>query len=416
MDVDERRPLRRAVLAAMLAMLAVTAAHGCEKSGAEPKGSAPKVSEQPGHWYRASLKFGAKLPPLNFFLRLPDAPKGQAEVVNGEERVQLTSETTGDGVRLTTDWSYDSEIVAKRTGDLLQGTWRRFTPLWGDVTLPFEARPIDDPSPERRYDGPASAVSLDGNWELTFGEHGQGRAHLTQKGDVVTGYMRPGNLSDVRFLAGNVRGRTLLLSTFNGNAAYVVSAEAAADGKTMRGTMSLLNLWNEEFTGRRVAELPPVALPRLRDGAKKFSLPDLDKVKGKPALVVFFSTWCPSCNDAFPFIVELARRFRPRGVEVLGLNYELSEEVAETDRHLKTFRTKYGIEFDLIQVPTTPDKWASAMPPELEGWDGFPVFAFIASDGTVRHVVGGWWTSAAREQNRQLRQKFEQWMLELVPR
>lgn len=417
MDVVENRPGRLAMLMAVLALAACEASGSSEPAPSPAPAAAPAPAAPAGQWYRASLDFGEELPPLNFFLFLPDGAKGQAVVVNGDERIELAYDGSGDRVHLAADWNYESEIEATRAGGRLHGQWRRYTPFWGEVILQLEARPIDRPDPDQRYEGPASGASIDGNWELTFQTHGPGRAQLSQKGNVVTGFVRPGNLSDMRFLAGNLRGSKLLLSTFNGNAANLFSAEISADGKTLRGVMSLQNVWNEEFTGKKVAELPRVDQPHLRQGATSLTIPALKKrLKGRPALVVFFATWCPSCNDAFPFLVDLAGRFRPKGVEVIGLNYELSEDVSATERQLRHFREKYRVDFDLVQVPTTPDKWAGAMPPELEGWDGLPVFAFIGADGIVRHLRSGWWTPAAPEQNKELRQQFEEWMLELVPR
>lgn len=369
--------------------------------------------ERSGQWYRSQLDFGQDLPKLFFFLELPDGDSGAATVQNGSETMSLAFSKTGDDMRMTADWSYKSVIEAKQSSDgVLRGRWVRDTPLWGEVVLPFVAEPIVKPDPETRYPGEPSVVTITGFWQLTFEHHGPSRARFDQSGDVVTGFIRPGNLGDLRFLAGNVRARELIMSTFNGNVANVVRAEIAEDGKTLSGEVSLQTRWNEKFTGRRVDELPEENPVSLAAGKSRLTAGPLERVKGSPALAIFFATWCSSCNDAFPAIMALRQKYP--GVKTLGIVYDLSEDDAATGRQIEHFRGKYGVDFDLVPVPTTPEGWASAMPPELEGWDGFPIFAFLDADGTVRHMWGGWYGPAAPEQNAKLRRQFDVWMKELA--
>jgi hypothetical protein len=65
-------------------------------------------------------------------------------------------------------------------------------------------------------------------------------------------------------------------------------------------------------------------------------------------------------------------------------------------------------------VPTTPHEWADTMPPELEQWDGLPIFVFLGPSGAVQQVWGGWYGPAAPAQNAQVRARFEAWMQDLV--
>lgn len=399
--------MRRRALTIWFAILAAGACGGKSSSGGDTH-----TSGSDGQWYRASLDLGADHPPLQFFLKLPTGDTGQAVVVNGSEELPLAYTATADKVTITADWNYESEITATRDADgKLTGQWRRYSPLWQEVILKFAAAPVDSPDPDKRFDGGKAEGSVDGYWDLTFAEHGHGRAHLSQQGDVVTGFMRPGNLGDMRFLAGNLRGRDLMLSTFNGNVANVVGAKLSEDGKTLTGEISMQNVWNEKFTGKRVDAMPEEKQAHLRAGAKTLTMPGKDKIAGGPALVIYFATWCGSCNDAFPFVVELIAR-HPK-VKVLGLDYELNDDQKENERQLAHFRDKHKFEFEVIQVPTTPQDWAAAMPPELEGWDGLPIFAFIDAKGTIRHLWGGWYGPAAPDQNKKVRQMFETWIAEL---
>ncbi len=48
----------------------------------------------------------------------------------------------------------------------------------------------------------------------------------------------------------------------------------------------------------------------------------LAKYHGKPLVVNFWATWCEPCRDEYPMIVELAKQFKPQGVEVVGVDMD----------------------------------------------------------------------------------------------
>src|SRR2546427_189553 len=79
----------------------------------------------------------------------------------------------------------------------------------------------------------------------------------------------------------------------------------------------------------------PFAMTALKNpsGRLRFSFPDLDghpvslsdpKFKGKVVLVEVFGSWCPNCNDQAPVLEELYRKYHDRGLEIVGLAYEMT--------------------------------------------------------------------------------------------
>jgi thiol-disulfide isomerase/thioredoxin len=235
---------------------------------------------------------------------------------------------------------------------------------------------------------------------------------------VVRGYIRPGMLGDIRFLAGNVHGGAgggkLSLSTFNGNAANLVLADVAPDGMSMSGIMSLQNVWNEKFTAKRSDDFPFANKVHLKEGKQTVSLRGLDKYKGKPTLAIIFATWCSSCNDAYPFFRQLYATYHPQGLEMLGVAYDLNDDEKANLAQIEAFRIKHKIAWEQIQVPCTPETWAKAMPPEIEGWDGLPIILLVKPDGTVPVVFGGWFGPATGAEGDKQRQWFEDQIKELV--
>jgi thiol-disulfide isomerase/thioredoxin len=394
-------------------------------SGASPQGSGASPQkpgsppQEPGTWYRARLVFDGT-GNLPFFLHLPAVGQnGRAYVVNGEETAEFQAAWHGSDVEITGPWSYTMIIAAHLSPDTgaLDGTWTRETPLWGAVVRDFEATPIKEPDPRTRFpeEGTAPAANVAGIWKFQLDEHKDGEGAFEQDADgVVRGYIRPGQLGDLRFLAGNIRGGKLSLSQFNGNSANLVLAEVSADGKSMSGLASVQNVWNEKFTAKKVDHYQFVNKVRLKKGKQTITLRGLGKYKGKPTLAIIFATWCPSCNDAHPVFTQLYAKYHPQGLEVLGVALDLSEDENSNLAELDKFRAKHKIPWELLQEPCTPDAWAKTMPPEIEGWDGFPVVALVKPDGTVQTVFGGWFGPATGAESEKLRTWFDGELQKLV--
>lgn len=384
-------------------------------SAARVVASAPTASPDglPGSWYRAVLKFD-KFGDLPFYLHIPEIGRnGKAFVVNGSETVEFKAEWRANEVSITGPWSYTSLIEAEvdKTTHKLQGQWTRDTPLWGAVVRDFEATPVVVTDPQQRFSTlgsePATS-SAGGTWKFVFKEHGDGKGIFEQTPDgVIRGFIKPGQLGDVRFLAGNVHGSKVGLSQFNGNSANLVLAELSPDGNSMTGTVSMQNVWNETFTATKVEGYKFVNKVQLKPGKSSLSLTGLAKYKGKPTLAIIFATWCPSCNDAYPFFKEMYSKYHSQGLEVLGVAYDLSEDRKSNQVQLDSFRKKYDIPWELLQVPCTPETWAKHMPSELEGWDGFPIIALVRADGTVQTVFGGWFGPATGVEGEHLKTWLE---------
>jgi peroxiredoxin len=68
----------------------------------------------------------------------------------------------------------------------------------------------------------------------------------------------------------------------------------------------------------RVGEPVPDFDTRLLDGK---SLPAA-ALKGKAVLVVFWATWCPSCQRELPELQKLYEKYRSRGFEILALSVD----------------------------------------------------------------------------------------------
>jgi len=411
---------------------------GCKESSpppttppTAPARAARQPPAEPGTWYRARLAYDG-VGELPFFLHVPPVGQnGRAYVVNGDETADFQAEWRDNEITITGPWAYTSMIEAQlRPGNKnLEGTWTRDTPLWGAVARNFLAVPVPAADPRTRFSPPgapagspataATPINVAGIWKFEFAAHKEGKGRFEQGPDgVVRGYIKPGMLGDVRFLAGNLQpsggGAKLGLSTFNGNAANLVLADVAADGNSMSGIMSLQNVWNERFTAKRSDDFTLANKVHLKEGKTTVTLRGFDKYKGKPTMAIIFATWCSSCNDAYPFFRQLYATYHAQGLEMFGVAYDLNDDEKINNTQLEAFRVKHQIPWEQIQVPCTPETWAQAMPPEIEGWDGLPIILLIKPDGTVPVVFGGWLGPATGADGERLRQWLEEQIKELV--
>lgn len=113
---------------------------------------------------------------------------------------------------------------------------------------------------------------------------------------------------------------------------------------------------------------PDFRLTRM-DGSA-VSLGDL---RGGPAVLVFWTAWCPACKEEAPHVNELAAKYGPRGVRVLGINIMDSE--ARAAGGIKEF----GIRYDVARDP-------DASVTRLYQVTGTPTIILLDRGGVVRYV------------------------------
>jgi peroxiredoxin len=111
------------------------------------------------------------------------------------------------------------------------------------------------------------------------------------------------------------------------------------------------------------AAAPQVALLKPED-FNKFK----DAANGKVLVINFWATWCGPCIAEFPEFVALDRKYRAKGVKVVGIS---ADEVTDIKRKVIPFIRRQKVQFDIV-VQDTDDpqqmidavykEWAGELP------------------------------------------------------
>jgi thiol-disulfide isomerase/thioredoxin len=121
-------------------------------------------------------------------------------------------------------------------------------------------------------------------------------------------------------------------------------------------------------------------LPDLND--KNVSLSDF---KGKVTIVDVWGTWCPPCRKEIPHFIDLLKKYKDKGLEIVGINYERIDDKAEAKETIKTFLKENKVPYTCV---IGDDKTQEQIP----NFEGFPTTLFLDRTGKVRLKVVGYHT------------------------
>jgi len=255
-----------------------------------------------------------------------------------------------------------------------------------------------------------------GAWDVVFRDEtgaSPARAELRQEGPRLLGtFLTP--TGDYRYLEGDYGDGVLRLSCFDGGHAFLFIARAVDDG-TLAGDFWSRGSYHASWTASRardaatrgsksaagLSSMPdPFGMTSLKNpsGRLRFSFPDLDgrplsladpRFTGKVVLVDIFGSWCPNCNDQAPLLEELYAKYHLRGLEIVGLAYEMTGVPSRDALFVRKYAERHQVAYPLLLAGTSDKTEASATLPDLSGVLAFPTLIFVGRDGNVKAVHTG---------------------------
>lgn len=364
----------------------------------------------------------------------------KAWLINASDRAEVPRvEVTGNEVVLSIA-HYGSTVRAKISegGTKLDGEWtkRGRNDKW--VKLPFHASA--GASSRFRPSGTMSADTarrLSGRWAMRFESESDAAVLLL---DVMPDGVTTGSIltptGDYGFLEGfvsSIKSQSdpplgdLRLSTFDGAHAFLLMADFAADG-SLQGHFWSGDSYHDTWSAKRDddAALPDgFTLTKGVDGAKlsEVMFPDLDGKQrsladpafaGKARIIEVFGSWCPNCNDASRYLVELHNKYKDRGLSIVGVAFELSGDFGRDAGQVRTFAAHHGIKYALLLAGVADREKVSAALPILDKFRAYPTIIILDGKNMIRAVYTGFSGPATGEEYTKLRAKFEALIEELL--
>jgi len=369
-----------------------------------------------GRWDAQLTVNGALIP---FRLDISrDGATLKGTLYNGDDKEFTTKASFQNGTLVLNQEHYLTKIVATLKDGQLQGKIQMRGDQ-GPEGSAFEAK--------RHVDAPAAASdapSIAGNWIVPF-ESNKGekawRFIVKQSGpDVTAAILRVDG--DTGALTGTFHDGKWVLSHFDGSRPYLVEVTPARDG-----SLAMVQKGGGPRTGNLTAYREDVAqaksLPApsdytthttMKDPNEVFaySFPDVNgkvlsnndpKFKGKVVLAIVTGTWCPNCHDEAQYLVQLYKKYRDQGLEIVALDFEEPEQQDDLAR-VHAFMKQYGVEYTYLIAGAPAEMWEKV--PQAVNLNTWPATLFVGRDGRVKHIHAGFAAPASGEFNTQLKQEF----------
>jgi thiol-disulfide isomerase/thioredoxin len=358
---------------------------------------------------------------LKFSLKVEGSPGPyRGTLCNGRLCQALSAvRVTGDSVVLEIA-DYSAAIAARLDADSLIGVYRNVGNR-GPRVIPFRAA-------RGRWPHQKGPKALLGRWDATYYLDWQTSPRVFElrngpaglEGTIIS------NTGDYGLFWGQTSADSFALAHFDGSFVYLLSGRL--EGDTLRGVfhagLRTQTPWTAvRSNGASHLKAPTEVTKADTSSPFRFGFPGLDggivsqsdaRFQGKVLLVDIFGSWCPTCHDAAPMLVRLYRDYHPRGLEIVGLAYEVSGDSAIDRRQVRRYRDKFGIEFPLLLAGVNEVEAAAATLPQLEGFTAFPTTIFIGRDGRIRRVHAGYYGPATGEQHQRLIEEFRREIEQLL--
>jgi thiol-disulfide isomerase/thioredoxin len=410
-----RGSFRPAPLTAVIAAL-LTIASLLPVVRAAEQSTAPGID---GLW-DATIATGTATIPFRFEI----STKGGAATgsfFEGDRKIESSEGTYAGGV-LKLVWDHlNTTLELTAAGNALSGTYvnrrpnsrpqkvemKRFTPVTTDAA---DVPQTTGTWEMRRVAEEVAAPRDTRTW----------RVFLRQSGAEVAGSILRVD-GDTGTLVGRWTGRKLTLSHFAGERPNLFEATPNPDGTlnvTLNGNAHYLVVRSSEARAKGIPEPPdPSRYTSVKDPTApfQFAFPDLTGkmvsssdpgLKGKVLILSIGGSWCPNCHDEAPFLSELYRDFRGRGLEVIGLMFENDADPAVARPRVQSFIKKYGVRYPMLLAGTTQN--IAEKMPQIVNFGAYPTTIYLGRDGKVRSIHAGFASPATGEEHTRLKTELRE--------
>ena len=314
---------------------------------------------------------------------------------NGDEKVTSTGGKFENGALTLNFDHYATSVEAALVNGRLAGVYNRATGYY-----PFYAKPFAPPTAF-----PNEVPQIDGLWQIGNVASNKGeqawRFIVRQSGAEVTAAILRVD-GDTGALAGTYRNGKFIVSHFSGARPLVLELTPQKDG-----SLEILRNRTEKMIAVKAKDAKLTGVAEPTDPSRhssvknptepfKFAFPDINgkivsstdaRFRGKVLIVGIGGSWCPNCHDEAPFLSELSKKYRDRGLEIVELSFEEDAQKTKGFPRLLAFNKRYGVDYTVLLAGDQAD--VAEKVPQIHNLNSFPTTIFIGRDGLVRGVHAG---------------------------
>jgi len=315
---------------------------------------------------------------------------------NGDDKTASTSGSFENGKLSLSFDELGTKLDATLKNGRFEGEYSRGT---RGAPYPFTAKRYTPAA-----SGETNIPSIAGLWNVQVGKSSKGEAAwqliVRQSGAEVSAVILRID-GDTGTLTGSYRDGKFALSHFSGARPLRLELTPSTDG-----TLAVVQNTDKPLTALRAEQATAKGLPQPSDPSRftsvkdptepfRFNFPDLEgrmvsntdpRFQGKVVIVAIGGSWCPNCHDETPFLVELYKKYKKQGLEIVELSFEEEAQIKNPVR-VKAFNKRYGVEYTVL-IPGEPKELNDKVPQGLN-LNSFPTTFFLGRDGKVRSAHAG---------------------------
>lgn len=368
-----------------------------------------------GLWRGTIAMQGMELP-FHFELK---QEKGQTKawLVNAEEKLLIRDAVISEDSVYFPMNLFDAYIKAAITGNSMEGIYvKNYSE---DYRLPFKA----DCGLDYRFfpDSEQPAADFSGRWAINFASEEDSITSVgifKQAGSRVSGTILT-STGDYRYLQGDVKGKTLYLSTFDGAHDFIFQASQLTPGK-MVGLFLYGKHYKEGWTAVKdpKAEIPdPSRIVYAKSAVPfAFSLTSPDggmlsqddpALKNKPVILQIFGTWCSNSMDLTNFVDGWLAENPNSGFQWVGLSFETNGDPDYIKQRLAHWKTFINADVSLAFGGRAEKAEASKAFPTLSRVNAYPTLIILDREHKPVRTYGFFNGPATGDYYEAFREDFE---------
>jgi thiol-disulfide isomerase/thioredoxin len=359
---------------------------------------------------------GAADAPFDVPFRFEIATKGtdaQGFFFEGDTKVGSSSGSVVDGALKLEYEHLNTVLELKPDGENLVGTYRNNRA--GSRPQAVRMRRFT-PTPTAEDNTPAFA----GSWEMRRNAEEVSaprdtrtwHVFLRQAGAEVSGTILRVD-GDVGTMVGRWQSGKLTMSHFAGERPTLFEAKLNLDktlAVTLNGNAHYMVVRSGEARAKGIPEPPdPSRYTNVKEPSEPFhfAFPNLSgqmvsdtdpQLRGKVMILAIGGSWCPNCHDEAPFLTELYKDYKAKGLEIVALMFENDLDPKVLRPRVVSFIKRYNVQYPLLIAgttqPTPTSKVIAEALPQLVNFGAYPTTIVLGRDGRVRSVHAGFPSAA----------------------